>query len=54
MSRLYRGRRLLASKLVDHALESGAITVDPRVDKLDEDGETQKVIEFKRRQRKRA
>jgi RNA polymerase sigma-70 factor (ECF subfamily) len=50
MSRLYRGRRLLASKLVDYALETGNLSYDPRVD---EDGE-KKVLEFKRRRRKRA
>jgi RNA polymerase sigma-70 factor (ECF subfamily) len=54
MSRLYRGRRLLASKLVDHALASGAITHDPRVEVVTEEGEVEKVIEFKRRRRKRA
>jgi RNA polymerase sigma-70 factor, ECF subfamily len=54
MSRLYRGRRLLAAKLVDHALTSGYIKDDPRVDIEDENGEIQKVVEFKRRRRKRS
>ncbi len=53
MSRLYRGRRLLASKLVDYALETGTLSHDPRVE-VEEDGEMKKVIEFKRRRRKRA
>ena len=53
MSRLYRGRRLLASKLVDYALERGALSYDPRVE-VEQDGEITKVIEFKRRRRKRA
>jgi RNA polymerase sigma-70 factor (ECF subfamily) len=52
MSRLYRGRRLLASKLVDYALETGNLSYDPRVGS-EEDGE-KKVIDFKRRRRKRA
>ncbi len=53
MSRLYRGRRLLASKLVDYALERGSLTYDPRVE-VEEDGELHKVVELKRRRRKRA
>lgn len=54
MSRLYRGRRLLASALVDYALERGAIREDPRVEVVDQDGGVEKVIEFKRRRRKQA
>lgn len=54
MSRLYRGRRLLAAALVEYALERGAITDDPRVDVASDEGEVEKVIEFKRRRRKRA
>ena len=53
MSRLYRGRRLLATKLVDYALETGNLSYDPRVD-VEEEGEVKKVVEFKRRRRKRA
>ncbi len=52
MSRLYRGRRLLAAALVDHAIESGAIKEDPRVEIEDENGDIQKVVQFTRRQRK--
>ena len=54
MSRLYRGRRLLAAKLVDHALDAGYIKDDPRVEVEDENGDLQKVVEFKRRRRKRS
>ena len=54
MSRLYRGRRLLAAKLADYALAEGMITHDPRVEVVNEDGEVEKVIEFKRRRRKRS
>lgn len=54
MSRLYRGRRLLAGKLADYALAEGMITHDPRVEVENEHGEVTKVIEFKRRRRKRS
>jgi len=54
MSRLYRGRRLLAARLADYALERGIISYDPRVEVVNEDGEVENVIEFKRRRRKRA
>lgn len=54
MSRLYRGRRLLAARLADYALERGIISYDPRVEVETEDGEVEKVIEFQRRRRKRA
>jgi RNA polymerase sigma-70 factor (ECF subfamily) len=54
MSRLYRGRRLLAARLVEHALATGAISHDPRVETIGEDGEVENVIEFQRRRRKRA
>ncbi len=53
MSRLYRGRRLLATRLADYALQEGMISHDPRVE-IEEDGEQKKVIEFQRRRRKRA
>lgn len=54
MSRLYRGRRLLASKLADYALEEGMIRHDPRVEVADEDGKVTQLIEFQRRRRKRS
>ncbi|MEL6182737.1 MAG: sigma factor-like helix-turn-helix DNA-binding protein, partial [Myxococcota bacterium] len=54
MSRLYRGRRLLAAKLADYALAEGMITHDPRVEVVNDDGEVEKLIEFKRRRRKRS
>jgi RNA polymerase sigma-70 factor (ECF subfamily) len=54
MSRLYRGRRLLAAELADYALEKGAIRRDPRVERVNEDGATEKVIDFERRRRRRA
>lgn len=54
MSRLYRGRRLLAAKLADYALDRGIISYDPRVEVEKDNGEVEKVIEFQRRRRKRA
>ena len=51
MSRLYRGRRLLAAKLVDYAVDEGYINHDPRIE-VEVDGEMTKVIEFQRRRRK--
>ena len=52
MSRLYRGRRLLAAQLVDHAMANGTITEDPRVEVEDDNGDVQKVVQFQRRKRK--
>ncbi len=54
MSRLYRGRRLLAAQLADYALETGAIRIDPRVEVTNDKGETQTVIDFAKARKQRA